>query len=434
MKYYSTNNRSHVVTLKEAVLKGLAADGGLYMPEYIPDLSNEFFERLPDLSISEIAVEVLNQFTKEEIESDDLRSIVEDAFNFDAPVVELDKYYNVLELFHGPTLAFKDFGARFMARTMSHLIKGENKSLNILVATSGDTGSAVANGFYKTEGINVFILYPKGQVSEIQEKQLTTLGENITALEIEGTFDDCQALVKQAFVDKELNEKLVLSSANSINIARLLPQSIYYFNAYKQVSGNNSEVVICVPSGNLGNLTAGLFASEMGLPIKKFIAATNANSVFSEYVNSGIFSARPSVRTMSNAMDVGNPSNLARIKDLYKNDINIIRKVIFSNSHTDEQTKESIREVYDKYNYLIDPHGAIGYLALKDYFKDKDSEEETGIIFETAHPAKFKDDVEKVLGIDIKIPQLLLESIEKDKVSVLLSNTYDDLKQYLLTQ
>lgn len=431
MKFYSTNNRSHEVTLREAVLKGLAADGGLYIPEYIPELENSFFSNLEKKNIPEIAFEVLGNFTKNEIDLSDLRNIVEDAFNFDAPVVSLDEKYKVLELFHGPTLAFKDFGARFMARTMSHFIKGEDKTLNILVATSGDTGSAVANGFYKTEGINVFILYPKEKVSEIQEKQLTTLGENITALEIEGTFDDCQALVKQAFVDKELNERLVLSSANSINIARLLPQSIYYFNAYKQVSDGDNEVVVCVPSGNLGNLTAGLFASEMGLPIKKFIAATNANSVFSEYVNSGVFTARSSVKTISNAMDVGNPSNLARINELYKNDINIIRKVIFSNSHTDEQTKEGIREVYDKYNYLIDPHGSVGYLAMKDYFESSDSEKETGIILETAHPAKFKEDVENVLGININLPLQLQEVIGKEKVSVQLSNKYEHLKDFL---
>lgn len=433
MKYHSTNNPQNIVNLRHAVLKGLAEDGGLFMPEYIPKLDKEFFENIPGYKISHVAFEVLKHFTSDEVAEQELTEIVKDAFNFEAPVKVLDEKYSVLELFHGPTLAFKDFGARFMARLMSYFIRGEKKELNILVATSGDTGSAVANGFYKTPGINVFILYPKGKVSDIQEKQLTTLGENITALEVNGTFDDCQAMVKAAFVDKELNDKLVLSSANSINIARLLPQSIYYFNAFRQVISSGKEIVICVPSGNLGNLTAGLFAAEMGLPVKKFVAATNANSVFSEYVNSGLFTPRPSVRTLSNAMDVGNPSNLARINELYKNDINIIRKVIFSNSHSDDDTKIGIKEFYDKYSYIIDPHGAIGYLAMKDYFRESKSKNELGIILETAHPAKFKDEVENILNQEIKLPKALLESSQKEKHSIQLGNTPEALKQFLLS-
>ncbi len=433
MKYHSTNNPQNIVNLRHAVLKGLAEDGGLFMPEYIPKLDKEFFENIPGYKISHVAFEVLKHFTSDEVAEQELTEIVKDAFNFEAPVKVLDEKYSVLELFHGPTLAFKDFGARFMARLMSYFIRGEKKELNILVATSGDTGSAVANGFYKTPGINVFILYPKGKVSDIQEKQLTTLGENITALEVNGTFDDCQAMVKAAFVDKQLNDKLVLSSANSINIARLLPQSIYYFNAFRQVISSGKEIVICVPSGNLGNLTAGLFAAEMGLPVKKFVAATNANSVFSEYVNSGLFTPRPSVRTLSNAMDVGNPSNLARINELYKNDINIIRKVIFSNSHSDDDTKIGIKEFYDKYSYIIDPHGAIGYLAMKDYFRESKSKNELGIILETAHPAKFKDEVENILNQEIKLPKALLESSQKEKHSIQLGNTPEALKQFLLS-
>lgn len=414
-------------------MKGLADDGGLFMPEQIPVLDSSFFKKLKNYSFTEIGFEIASKFIEEEISRSDLHEIINDAINFPAPLIKLNDFLDVLELFHGPTLAFKDFGARFMARVMSHFISNSNKQMNILVATSGDTGSAVAHGFYGAEGINVFLLYPKNKVSEIQEKQLTTLDKNITALEIDGTFDDCQRMVKAAFVDSELKSEMNLSSANSISIARLLPQIFYYVEAYKQLPDFDRDVFISVPSGNLGNLTGGLIAKKMGLPISKFIAATNSNNVFTEYIESGTFIPRPSVKTYSNAMDVGNPSNIARINNLFNDDVLLIREVIFSSSYSDDETVRAIKEVNEKFNYIIDPHGAVGYLALKDYLKNIPQESYSGIVVETAHPAKFKDIVESATGNEIEMPEILSECLKKEKRAVELPNEFASLKEYLLT-
>ncbi|MBU0472932.1 MAG: threonine synthase [Bacteroidetes bacterium] len=431
MKYYSTNNKKLNVSFQEAVMKGLSPDGGLFMPEFIPQLEDSFINSLSKYSIREIGLEVAKKFIGDEIPLNVLKNIIDDAINFDAPLVKLDDKISVLELFHGPTLAFKDFGARFMARTMGYFIRNSNEEINILVATSGDTGSAVASGFYGVEGINVYLLYPSGKVSEIQEKQLTTFDKNITAIEIEGTFDDCQKLVKTAFLDDEINLKMKLSSANSINIARLIPQSFYYFNAYKQITEKNKEIIFSIPSGNLGNLTAGLMAKKMGLPISKYIGATNSNSIFTEFIQSGKYEPRPSVKTISNAMDVGAPSNLARIESLYDEHL-VILKDIASNTHNDMQTIDKMREIYQKYNYTIDPHGAVGLLALEQYVAEEKLDNYCGVVFETAHPAKFKDVVDGVLNTDIEIPEELQNSINKEKKSILLSSEYEVFKEYLL--
>ncbi|MFH1195613.1 MAG: threonine synthase [bacterium] len=434
MHYYSTNKKSKSVTFREAVMKGLADDGGLFMPEYIPTFDHDIFKDIKKYSFQEIGFEIASRFIEDEISDNDLHVIINDAINFPAPLVKLNDSLSVLELFHGPTLAFKDFGARFMARVMSQFIKDSHEQMNILVATSGDTGSAVANGFFDAEGINVFLLYPKNKVSEIQEKQLTTLDKNITALEIDGTFDDCQRMVKSAFMDDELKSKMNLSSANSISIARLLPQIFYYFEAYKQLPSFDKDVLISVPSGNLGNLTGGLIAKKMGLPISKFIAATNANNVFTEYIESGQFVPRPSVKTFSNAMDVGNPSNLARINHLFNNDVSLIRDVIFSSSYSDDETILAIKEVNVNFGYTIDPHGAVGYLALKDYFKNISPETYSAIVVETAHPAKFKDIVESATGNEIDMPEILAECLMKEKRAVELSADYSSLKEFLISK
>lgn len=434
MQFYSTNNKNKFVLFREAVLKGLSDDGGLFMPEHIPVFPPSFFRELKKYSFTEIGFEIASKFIQNEIPSNDLRKIVNEAINFPAPLVKLDDSLHIIELFHGPTLAFKDFGARFMAKVMSYFIKDFNQEMNILVATSGDTGSAVANGFFEAEGIKVFLLYPKNKVSPLQEKQLTTLGKNIVALEINGTFDDCQRMVKKAFVDDKLKSKMNLSSANSISIARLLPQIFYYFEAYKQLADFNKEVFISVPSGNLGNLTGGLIAKKMGLPIKKFIAATNANSVFTEYLQNGRFVPRSSMKTFSNAMDVGNPSNLVRISEIFSSDISLLREVIFSSSYSDNETVSAIKEVNQKYNYTIDPHGAVGYLALKDYLKNTSQDSFHGIIVETAHPAKFKDIVESAIGKEIEMPENLAKCLTLEKRSVELPNDYDSFKEYLLSR
>jgi len=439
MKLYSTKNHTAFVTLKEAVLKGLPDDNGLFMPNEIPKLSKEFIDNLDKYSFQEIAFTVAKTLLQDAIPEKDLKEIINNAINFSAPVVSLDDKTHVLELFHGPSLAFKDFGARFMAQLMSYFNKGENKELVILVATSGDTGGAVAAGFYKALGIKVIILYPSGKVSALQEKQLTTLGHNITALEIDGTFDDCQALVKKAFLDKELNKNIRLSSANSINIARLIPQSFYYFEAYKQL-GQGDPIVFSIPSGNFGNLTAGLMAQKMGLPIHKFIAATNKNDVVPEYLNSGSYNPRPSVRTISNAMDVGNPSNFARMLDIYTDlnkhssengsTWNNMKEAISGYAYTDEVTSIAIKEVYDKYGYVIDPHGAVGYLALKEF--QESNPNTRGIILETAHPSKFIDDVENILNKKIDIPERLATLADKGKVSIELPIDFEPFKLWLL--
>ncbi len=433
MKYYSTNNKSNIVSFETAVMQGLAADGGLFMPVEIPKLGNVFFTSIEKLSFQEIGFRVAEKFVDDEISSNDLQNIISEAIDFPAPLFKLSENLSILELFHGPTLAFKDFGARFMAKTMGHFVSKRNIELNILVATSGDTGSAVAYGFYDTPGINVFVLYPKGKVSLIQEKQLTTLDKNITALEVDGTFDDCQRLVKAAFVDRELNKKMNLSSANSINIARLIPQSFYYIEAYKQIPDNKLYKIISVPSGNLGNLTAGLIAKKLGLRIDKFIGAVNSNTVFAEYISKGKFVPRPSIQTLSNAMDVGNPSNLVRIQELYSHLLKDVQFDIYSESNDDNRTRKGIKEVYEKYNYVIDPHGSVGYLAFKDYIEKSNLKNYYGIVLETAHPAKFKDVIEDELKIEVGIPERLAVCLKKEKKTFELSSDYEGFKDYLMS-
>ena len=429
MQLYSTNKPDLRVSFKEAVMKGLPDDGGLFMPVEIPALPEVFLQNLKEYSFPEISFIVAENLIGGSVPESDLKEIIEKAIDFPAPIVRLDEQTFILELFHGPSLAFKDFGARFMAQTMSWLNRGEDKELTILVATSGDTGGAVAAGFFQTPGIRVVILYPSGKVSPLQEKQLTTLGHNITALEVSGTFDDCQALVKKAFLDTDVTAKLRLSSANSINIARLIPQSFYYFEAYKQVMPQTHPLVFSIPSGNFGNLTAGLLAKKMGLPVHKFIAATNANNVVPEYLESGVYRARPSQRTLSNAMDVGAPSNFARMLDLYCSTWNMMRDDIVGFAFSDEETKAVMREVDKRYNYVLDPHGAVGYLALKEFQKKNSC---AGIVLETAHPAKFVEDVEQILGRKIPVPERLAELESKSKNAVKMSADYASFKDWLL--
>ncbi len=431
MRLYSTKSPNKFVDLKEAVFKGLPEDNGLFMPEYIPTLPKYFIKNLKKYSFQEIAYKVTKTLLAGAIPTKDLKKIIEKSITFPAPVVSLDNQYHILELFHGPSLAFKDFGARFMAQLMSYFNKGEDRKLTILVATSGDTGGAVAAGFYKTPGIEVIILYPSGKVSNLQEKQLTTLGHNISALEVNGTFDDCQALVKKAFLDNECRTHLRLSSANSINISRLIPQSFYYFEAFKQLEKSRKKTVFCVPSGNFGNITAGLLAQKMGLPISHFIAATNANDVVPEYLNSGTYTPRPSVPTISNAMDVGNPSNFARMLDLYQSEWGVMKDNISGYAYDDAQTRVGVKEVYDKYNYVIDTHGAVGYLALKDYLHKNKTHR--GVILETAHPSKFIDEVEKVLNKQIEIPERLAILANKKKVAKFIEPSFEDFKAHLLS-
>ncbi len=429
MKLYSTKNTSTFVDLQKAVFKGLPDDNGLFMPEHIPVLPASFFENIKNYSLQDIAFEVCKNLFQGYIPENDLREIIATSMTFPAPVVKLDESTYVLELFHGPSLAFKDFGARFMAQLMSYFNRGNDQELVILVATSGDTGGAVAFGFHNTPGIKVVILYPSGKISMLQEKQLTTLGGNITALEIDGTFDDCQALVKKAFLDQELTSKIRLSSANSINIARLIPQSFYYIEAYKQIE-NPDKVVFCIPSGNFGNLTAGLFAKKMGLPVHHFIAATNANDIVPNYLNTGTYEPKVSVRTLSNAMDVGNPSNFVRILDLYCSTWNNIKEDISGYAFDDVTTKNAMREVDARYNYVIEPHGAVGYLALKEWQKDNPNTQ--GVILETAHASKFIDDVEEILGKSIEIPERLAILSEREKNSIPMNTTFDNFKTWLL--
>ncbi|MDA2921721.1 threonine synthase [Patescibacteria group bacterium AH-259-L07] len=430
MKFYSTNNKKLRASLRKAILKGLAEDGGLFMPEKIPQLSAGFFISSADLSFQEISLEALRPYFEDDIPINILQEIIKGAFNFDAPLVRLDDKIYVLELFHGPTLAFKDFSARFMARVMSYLIRNSDDELFVLVATSGDTGSAVANGFLGVEGIKVVILYPSGKVSEIQEKQLTTMGNNITALEIKGAYDDCQKLVKAAFVDKELSYQMQLTSANSINIARLLPQICYYMYAYAQLK--DKEVVFSVPSGNFGNLTAGLIAKKMGLPVRMFVAATNINDSVPRYLESGRFEPHPSYSTISNAMDVGNPSNFSRMLELYNNDIDAMRKDVHGVRFTDKQTRGIIKQVHQQYNYILDPHGAVGYLGLKN-LEAKLPNNRNGIFLETAHPAKFLDVVQPLVKEKIQIPSRLQKCLDKKKQSIVLSNKFEELKLFLLS-
>ena len=431
MKYYSTNKKAPLASLQEAVTKGLASDKGLYMPEKIKQLPASFFNKMKDMSFQEIACVVADAFFGEDIEADTLKSIVYDTLNFDTPIVHVKDNIYSLELFHGPTLAFKDVGARFMARTLGYFIKKQGLTdINVLVATSGDTGSAVANGFLGVEGIRVFVLYPKGKVSSIQECQFTTLKQNITALEIDGTFDDCQALVKAAFMDEDLNKKMQLTSANSINVARFLPQAFYYFHAYAQLArqGAANNVVFSVPSGNFGNITAGLFGKRMGLPVKRFIAANNKNDIFLKYLQTKEYTPRPSVATLANAMDVGDPSNFARILDLYGYDHEAICKDISGCRYLDEDIRSTLKNCYQETGYLLDPHGACGYQALLDELKS----DETGIFLETAHPAKFLETVESIIEEKVEIPQKLQAFMQGKKQSIELSKDFDDLKNFLL--
>jgi threonine synthase len=431
MKLYSTKNKNATVGLKEAVFKGLPSDNGLYMPTEFPVLPKKFFDTIDQLSFQDIAYEVSKALIGEDIPETDLRKIIKEVLIFDAPVVHVKDNLYVLELFHGPSFAFKDFGARFMASLMSYFLQKENKEINILVATSGDTGSAVAQGFLNMQGIKVTILYPSKKVSEIQEKQLTTLGQNITALEVEGTFDDCQRMVKEAFLDKELNERMNLSSANSINISRLIPQSFYYFYAYAQVRKLGKPVIFCTPSGNFGNLCGGLIAKRMGLPVERFIAATNANDIVPKYLLTGSFEAKPSVATISNAMDVGNPSNFQRILAFYDNDLEKTRSEIEGKTYNDAETKKAMKEVADQTGYIMCPHTAVAYLGLKDFFKENKTES-TGIFLATAHPAKFIEVVEETIGKKIEIPDKLAVVFKKEKKSNLISNNFNELKQFLL--
>ncbi|MGM9700916.1 MAG: threonine synthase [Prevotella sp.] len=435
MKYYSTNRQAPVATLEKAVVKGLAEDKGLYMPEQIRPLPPSFFEHIEAMTFQEIAYHVADAFFGEDIPADDLRRIVYDTLAFDCPVVEVEKDIFALELFHGPTLAFKDVGARFMARLLQYFIHKEGKErINVLVATSGDTGSAVANGFLGVEGIHVYVLYPKGKVSRIQESQFTTLGRNITAIEVDGVFDDCQALVKNAFMDEELNRHLTLTSANSINVARFLPQAFYYFHAYAQLKRHLQEtgnrLVVCVPSGNFGNITAGIFGREMGLPVHRFIAANNANDIFYQYLQTGVYTPKPSQQTLANAMDVGAPSNFARIYDLYGGSHERIAALVSGATYSDERIRQTMRACHEATGYVLDPHGACGYQALKEGLKAG----ETGVFLETAHPAKFKEKVDEILATDIEIPARLAAFMQGKKETVALSSQFEDFKAYLMKQ
>lgn len=432
MKFYSTNNRNTRVSLREAVVHGLAPDNGLYMPETIPTLSNEFIKNLDKLSLTEVAMEVSRTLIGDDLPNDELERIVNQTIQFDAPVEELEENVYALELFHGPTLAFKDFGARFMSQLLRYFASQQDKEITILVATSGDTGSAVANGFLGVEGTRVVVLYPSGKVSDIQEKQFTTLGQNITALEVDGTFDDCQALVKKAFLDTDLKKQLFLTSANSINIARLIPQSFYYFHAYGQVKSSNLPVVFSVPSGNFGNLTGGLIAKRMGLPVHRFLACTNANDIVPEYLKTKLFSPRPSVTTISNAMDVGNPSNFSRLLDLYNGDFEAIKREVNGYSFTDDETSTAMYDVLRANGYLLDPHGAIGYLGVKRY-QEETGESFTGIFLETAHPGKFREVVEEAVAGEMQLPTALEKFQKGTKQSIRISSDFASFKELLVT-
>ncbi|AVF48932.1 threonine synthase [Elizabethkingia anophelis] len=426
MKYYSTRGK-HSVNIQQAVLNGLADDGGLYMPAYIPQLPASFFENIENKSLPEIGFEVAKLFLEDSVPDAVLKQMIDEVLNFDIPVVPIHNNIYSLELFHGPTLAFKDVGARFMARLMSYFAEG--KPMKVIAATSGDTGSAVAAGFYNVPGINVYILYPKGKVSPLQEKQLTTWGGNIKALEIEGTFDDCQALAKELLADEELQQHQV-TSANSINIARLIPQSFYYFWAYAQLKKENKNIVFSVPSGNFGNLTAGLLAYKMGLPVNRFIASTNINNVVPQYLKTGTYEAKASLSTVSNAMDVGNPSNFERMKDLFQEDVTKFREIISGYYFIDEETKATVQEVYKESGYLLDPHGAVAYLGLVQYQKEQ-QQDFNGVLLETAHPAKFIETVEESISEKIEIPEKLSAFGKKEKVATLFPVDFQLIKAFI---
>lgn len=442
MMYYSTNGRAPQATLREAVERGLAPDRGLYMPDHIQQLPASFFDRIDQLTFQEMSFEVARAFFGGDVDDASLKRIVTDTLAFETPLRRVEEGIYSLELFHGPTLAFKDVGARFMARLLQYFIHKDCEGrpmaggeVNVLVATSGDTGSAVANGFLGVDGIHVYVLYPKGKVSRIQESQFTTLGRNITALEVDGVFDDCQALVKNAFMDGELNAHMTLTSANSINVARFLPQAFYYFNAYAQLKrvaavADPSNLVVCVPSGNFGNITAGLFAKRMGLPVKRFVAANNANDIFYNYLQTGQYCPQPSKQTLANAMDVGDPSNFARILDLYANQWADIKADISGATYTDDRIREAMRQCYEAMGYVLDPHGACGWRALKELLQPG----EVGVFLETAHPAKFKEKVDDILGTDIAIPERLQAFMRGKKQSVEMANDFDAFKSFLMNQ
>lgn len=429
MKFYSTNNKKQLVSLREAVTKGLAPDGGLYMPEEIKPLPSPLLSGLDKLSNIDIAFQVTSHLVGDDVPEGVIREIVEDTVSFEVPLIQMADHMWSLELFHGPTLAFKDFGARFMASLLGYFAQEEGDQFTILVATSGDTGSAVAHGFHKVPGINVIVLYPSGKVSELQEKQFTTLGDNITAVEVEGTFDDCQRLVKAAFGDQQLRGKLNLTSANSINIARLIPQSFYYFFAYARMT-KNSPLVFSVPSGNFGNLTGGIFAQRMGLPIHHFVAATNSNDVVPQYLRTQLFEARPSVQTISNAMDVGDPSNFTRLLDLFNQDYKLFSSAITGFAFSDEDTRSAMKEVFQKTGYMLDPHGAVGYLGMKKYLEA--NEGVNGIFLETAHPGKFEEVVESVLHKKVVLPERLSRLQHLEKKSIRMSKSFSDFREYLI--
>ncbi len=430
MQYYSTNNPNHKVALKEAVIKGLAPDQGLYMPEGIPVMPTSFYENLSSMNFQEMGYVLIKALFGEDLNASQVKELVDHTLIFDAPLVKLEEGIYSLELYHGPTLAFKDFGARFCSKLMSMLIEGEKRKVRVLVATSGDTGSAVANGFFKVPGVEVIILYPKGKVSPLQEMQFTTLGENIHCLEVEGVFDDCQRMVKEAFLDRDLNETMLLTSANSINIARWIPQCLYYFYAWSRLPEKDKKLAVAVPSGNFGNLGAGILAQRMGLPIDVFVASTNVNKVVPDFLYGLDFKAKPSVATISNSMDVGNPSNFYRLLALYGNDEVLFREKVKGFYFDDEDTALAMKRIKDATGYVLDPHGAVGYLGLRNFMKINPGEY-VGIFLETAHPGKFKSVVDEVLGIDLELPARLKEFMKGEKKADALPNDYGAFKEYL---
>ncbi|MFT5217524.1 MAG: threonine synthase [Glaciecola sp.] len=429
MNYYSLNRKAPNTSFKEAVIKGLAPDRGLYFPESIQPLPKIFFEDIEHHSYSEIAYETIKQFVLPDIPEAELKRIVEETLSFDFPIVQLNKSISTLELFHGPTMAFKDVGARFMARCLGYFNQNNTEEVTVLVATSGDTGGAVAHGFLGVKGVKVVILYPSGKVSDIQEKQLTTLGQNITALEVDGVFDDCQDMVKRAFLDEGLTSKMQLTSANSINVARWLPQMFYFMFAYKQLKSKSKNVVFSIPSGNFGNICAGMMAQQLGLPIKHFIASNNENNVVTEYLKTETYNPKPSVQTISNAMDVGNPSNFVRIQEIYNQDFSKLKQNLTSYSFSDTETKKAMLEIYSDYSYVADPHGAIGYLGSKEYLKK--NPEVHCVFLETAHPTKFLDVVEDVIKTNLDLPKQIQSVMNKEKFSIKINN-YSELKTFLL--
>ncbi|GAB5472072.1 MAG: threonine synthase [Maribacter sp.] len=429
MNFYSLNRTAPEVSFKEAVIKGIAPDRGLYFPESITPLPTSFFEGIESLSNHEIAFNAIHQFVSDEIPNDELRAILTNVLDFDFPVVQLEENVATLELFHGPTMAFKDVGARFMANCLGYFSGGASQNVTVLVATSGDTGGAVANGFLGVPGVNVVILYPSGKVSDIQERQLTTLGQNITALEVDGTFDDCQKMVKTAFLDEALLTLMQLTSANSINVARWLPQLFYFLFAYKQVKSQNMEIVFSVPSGNFGNICAGMVAQQLGMPVQHFIASTNVNDTVPRFMRTQEYDPKPSTATISNAMDVGDPSNFIRIRHLFQNDFEALSQTLSSYTFSDMETKEAMRNIYDHSGYIADPHGAVGYLGLKKY--QENHPDTCGVFLETAHPVKFLDVVEETIPEKISIPAQIQKVLHQKKKSIKISS-YEELKAFLL--